>query len=83
MGKNKDCQIERLNSDLEQAYIQAEYEDLLDYFIAIGRGESVEDPRPGMSFLTPEMEMKAQKHASCVVNFIEEFDGEIEEGGKP
>ena len=83
MGEKKECQTEELASELEQAYIEAEYEELQDYFIEIGRGESAEDPRPRMSFMTPELEKKAEEHASCVVDMIKEFDGEIEEGGQP
>ena len=80
MGEKKEYQIERLDSELEQAYIETEYEELVDYFIAIGRGRDVEDPRPRMSFISPELEAKAKEFASCVVDVIDEFEGEIEEG---
>ena len=83
MEEKKDYHIEKLDSELEQAYREAEYEELLDYFIAIGRGQDAEDPRPQMSFITPELEARAKENASCVVDIIEEFDGEIEEGGRP
>lgn len=80
MGEKKEYQTEVLDSKLEQAYIGAEYENLVDYYIAIGCGERVEDPRPRMSFITPELEARARENASCVVDVIKEFDGEIEEG---
>lgn len=82
MEEQKEFQIERLDSELEQTCIDAEYEELLDYFVAIERGLEVQDPRPRMSFITPAMETKAKEQASCVVDIIEEFDGEIEEGGQ-
>ena len=80
MGEKKEYQIERLDSELEQAYIETEYEELVDYFIAIRRGRDVEDPRPKMSFISPELEAKAKEYASCVVDVIDEFEGKIEEG---
>ena len=83
MEEQKEFQVERLDSELEQAYIDAEYEELLDYFVAMERGQEVQDPRPRMSFITPAMETKAKEHASCVVEIIDEFDGGIDEGGQP
>lgn len=71
--------IEYLDEELEEAYRQAEFDELCSYFVAIRKGLQVADPRPKMSFITRELEDKAESYASCLCDVMEEFDGTMEE----
>ncbi len=71
---------EYLDEYLEEAYRQAEFDDLCTYFIAVRRGQQAEDPRPKTSFMTKEMEDKAKSYASCLCDVMEEFEGTLEKG---
>ena len=71
---------EYLDENLEEAYRQAEFDELCDYFIAVRKGQQVEDPRPKMSFITKELEEEAKAYAACLCDVMEEFDGTLEKG---
>ena len=68
---------EYLDENLEEAYRQAEFDELCDYFIAVQKGLQVEDPRPNFSFITDELEAEAKSYASCLCNVMEEFNGTL------
>lgn len=70
--------LEYLDENLEEAYRQAEFYELCDYFIAIRKGQQIEDPRNRMSFITKELEEKAKAYASCLCDVLEEFEGTLE-----
>ena len=72
--------LEYLDENLEEAYRQAEFYELCDYFIAMRKGQQIEDPRPRLSFITKELEEKAKAYASCLCDVIEEFEGTLEKG---
>lgn len=70
--------LEYLDENLEEAYMQAEFDELCDYFIAIRKGQQIEDPRIRMSFITKELEEEANAYASCLCDVLEEFEGTLE-----
>ena len=70
---------EYLDEKLEDAYRQSEFDELCSYFVAVRKGLQVADPRPRMSFITRELEDKAESYASCLSDVMEEFDGTMEE----
>lgn len=70
--------LEYLDENLEEAYMQAEFDELCDYFIAIRKGQQIEDPRIRMSFITKELEEEAKAYASCLCDVLEEFEGTLE-----
>ncbi len=72
--------LEYLDEILEEAYRQAEFDDLCDYFIAVRNGQQVDDPRPKMSFITKELEEEAKAYAACLCDVMEEFEGTLEKG---
>ena len=76
--KQHPCDSEKLDENLEKAYTDAEFDELIDYFVALNSGNQVEDPRPQMSFINPTMEKRAKEYASFISTIIDVFDGKLE-----
>ena len=55
---------------------QSAFNTLCDYFISVGQGKSVEDPRKGTSIFSPYIEQMAKEYAECIVEIGEEFGAE-------